>query len=89
VVSYPDPKLTEVGVAFVQRRPGTMMTEAEVVASCRGRIASFKVPRHVIFVDELPVTSSGKIQKVALRERAVQLLGRDGARSNAAARGGT
>jgi fatty-acyl-CoA synthase len=88
VVSYPDPKLTEVGVAFVQRRPGALVTEAEVVASCRGRIASFKVPRHVIFVDELPVTSSGKIQKVALRERAVQLLGRDGARSNAAARGG-
>jgi len=75
LVSYPDPKLTEVGVAFVQRRPGARVTEAEVVASCRGRIASFKVPRHVIFVDDLPVTSSGKIQKAVLRARAVQLLG--------------
>ena len=87
VVSYPDAKLTEVGVAFVQRQPGTVVTEAEVVASCRGRIASFKVPRHVIFVDDLPVTSSGKIQKAVLRERAIELLG-SGARPNAAARGG-
>ncbi len=87
VVSYPDAKLTEVGVAFVQRQPGTVVTEAEVVASCRGRIASFKVPRHVIFVDDLPVTSSGKIQKAVLRERAIELLG-GGARPNAAARGG-
>ncbi len=87
VVSYPDATLTEVGVAFVQRQPGTVVTEAEVVASCRGRIASFKVPRHVIFVDELPVTSSGKIQKAVLRERAIELLG-GGARPNAAARGG-
>ncbi len=76
VVSYPDAKLTEVGVAFVQRRPGTSPTEAEVVTSCRGRIASFKVPRHVIFLDELPVTSSGKVQKAMLRKRALQLLGR-------------
>ena len=87
VVSYPDAKLTEVGVAFVQRQPGTVVTEADVVASCRGRIASFKVPRHVIFVDDLPVTSSGKIQKAVLRERAIELLG-GGARPNAAARGG-
>ncbi|MGH7332128.1 MAG: class I adenylate-forming enzyme family protein [Candidatus Rokuibacteriota bacterium] len=79
VVSYPDPTLTEVSVAFVQRRPGATVTEAEIVGSCRGRMASFKVPRHVVFMDELPVTSSGKIQKAILRERAVPLLDAGGA----------
>jgi fatty-acyl-CoA synthase len=70
VVSYSDPRLSEVGVAFVRCEPGSALTEAEVLAHCRGRIASFKIPRHVIFVDSFPMTSSGKIQKVALRDEA-------------------
>jgi fatty-acyl-CoA synthase len=41
-----------------------------VIEHCRGRLASFKIPRHVAFVDEFPMTSTGKIQKVRLRERA-------------------
>ena len=41
-----------------------------MIEHCRGRVASFKIPRHVVFVDEFPMTSSGKIQKVKLRERA-------------------
>jgi acyl-CoA synthetase (AMP-forming)/AMP-acid ligase II len=45
------------------------------MAHCRGRIASFKIPRRVIFVDEFPMTSSGKIQKAALREQALRQLG--------------
>jgi acyl-CoA synthetase (AMP-forming)/AMP-acid ligase II len=44
VVGYPDPKLAEVAVAFVQREPGAAVTADEIVASCRGRIASFKIP---------------------------------------------
>ena len=51
------------------------MTEAELLEYCRGRIASFKVPRHVFLVDEFPMTSSGKIQKVKLREEALRRLG--------------
>jgi fatty-acyl-CoA synthase len=43
-----------------------------VLAHCRGRIASFKIPRRVIFVDDFPMTSSGKIQKVKLREEALR-----------------
>jgi fatty-acyl-CoA synthase len=74
VVSYPDARLSEVGVAFVKRQPGHALTEAEVMAHCKGRIASFKIPRHVVFVDELPMTSSGKIQKVKLREEALQRI---------------
>jgi fatty-acyl-CoA synthase len=45
-----------------------------VLAQCKGRIASFKIPRHVIFVDDFPMTSSGKIQKVKLRDEAVRRL---------------
>jgi fatty-acyl-CoA synthase len=74
VVSFPDPRLSEVGVAFVKREPGHALTDAEVLAHCKGRIASFKIPRHVIFVDDFPMTSSGKIQKVKLREEALRRI---------------
>jgi fatty-acyl-CoA synthase len=73
VVSYPDARLSEVGVAFVRCEPGATVTEADVIAHCRGRIASFKIPRHVHVVDDFPMTSSGKIQKVKLREEALRL----------------
>ena len=43
----------------------------------RGRVASFKLPRHVLLVAELPMTSSGKVRKAELRERSLALLGRD------------
>jgi acyl-CoA synthetase (AMP-forming)/AMP-acid ligase II len=59
-----------VPVAFVRRQAGASLTEAQVIAHCRGRIASFKIPRRVIFIDEFPMTSSGKIQKVKLRAEA-------------------
>ncbi len=74
VVSFPDARLSEVGVAFVRREPGHALTDGEVLAHCKGRIASFKIPRHVIFVDDFPMTSSGKIQKVKLREEALRRL---------------
>ena len=74
VVSFPDSRLSEVGVAFIRREPGHPVTDGDVLAQCRGRIASFKIPRHVIFVDEFPMTSSGKIQKVKLREEALKRL---------------
>jgi fatty-acyl-CoA synthase len=74
VVSFPDPRLSEVGVAFVKRERGHALTDAEVLTQCKGRIASFKIPRHVIFVDDFPMTSSGKIQKVKLREEALRRL---------------
>jgi acyl-CoA synthetase (AMP-forming)/AMP-acid ligase II len=74
VVAYPDARLSEVGVAFVRLEPGLTLTEAELIAHCRGKIASFKTPRRVIFVDDFPMTSSGKIQKVKLREVALERL---------------
>jgi len=73
VVSLPDARLSEVGVAFVRAEPGQVLTEDDMLAHCRGRIASFKIPRRVIFVDDFPMTSSGKIQKVKLRAEALRL----------------
>jgi fatty-acyl-CoA synthase len=74
VVGLPDARLSEVSVAFVRVEPGQTLTEDDVLAHCRGRIASFKIPRRVIFVDDFPMTSSGKIQKVKLRTEATRLL---------------
>ena len=68
VVSYPDARLGEVGVVFVQPAPGSTIVPDDLLAFCRGRIASFKIPRHAFVVDELPMTSSGKVQKARLRE---------------------
>jgi fatty-acyl-CoA synthase len=72
VVSYPDARLSEVGVAFVRCKPGQTLTEDALLAHCRGRIATFKIPRHVAFVDDFPMTGSGKIQKVKLRDDALR-----------------
>ena len=74
IVGYPDEKLSEVPVAFVERAPGSDITADGVIELCRGKVASFKVPRHVLFVTEFPMTASGKIRKVDLREQALQLL---------------
>ena len=74
VVGLPDARLAEVPVAFVRLEPGATLSAAQVIAHCRGKIASFKIPRHVIFVDEFPMTSSGKIQKTRLRDRAAAEL---------------
>jgi acyl-CoA synthetase (AMP-forming)/AMP-acid ligase II len=74
VVGYPDEKLAEVPVAFVQRAPGTEISGQEIIEFCRGKVASFKIPRHVIFVEDFPMTASGKIRKVDLREDALRLL---------------
>lgn len=74
VVGYPDPRLHEVAVAFVIRE-GEGLSEEAVLEHLRGRVASFKIPRHVVFVDAFPMTPSGKVQKVKLRARALEVLG--------------
>lgn len=74
VVAYPDPRLTEVPVAFVIRKPNQEVTANTLLERMKGRIASFKIPRHVIFVDAYPMTSSGKIRKIELRAQARELL---------------
>jgi fatty-acyl-CoA synthase len=68
VVSAPDARYAEVPAAFVQLRAGSTVGEQELIDHCLGRIATFKVPRYVRFVDEWPMSGT-KIQKFRLRER--------------------
>ncbi len=70
VVGVPDPRLGEVGVAFVVPRPGTAVTADEVIAWARDHMANYKVPRAVEIVDALPLNASGKVLKYELRARA-------------------
>ena len=67
VVAKPDEKWGETPCAFVVLKPGAAATAEEIVAHCRANLASFKCPRHVVF-RELPMTSTGKVQKFVLRE---------------------
>ena len=74
VVGLPDRRLSEVPVAFVERKPHADIEADDILAYCRGKVASFKIPRHAIFIDEFPMTASGKIRKVELREDAKRLF---------------
>jgi fatty-acyl-CoA synthase len=71
VIGVPDPRTNEAAVAYVIPRPGAAIHEDELLAHCRGRIASFKIPRHVRVVDDVPRTPGphgDKVQKTKLRE---------------------
>jgi fatty-acyl-CoA synthase len=68
VFGVPDPKYGEEICAWVKLRDGETMTAEDVRAFCRDQIAHFKVPRHVRFVNEFPMTVTGKIQKYLMRE---------------------
>jgi fatty-acyl-CoA synthase len=68
VIGVPHPHWGETPKAYVVRRDGAAVDEAEIISFCRERIAHFKAPRSVEF-GELPKTSTGKIQKFVLRDR--------------------
>ncbi|HEU5031311.1 MAG TPA: FadD3 family acyl-CoA ligase [Spirillospora sp.] len=70
VVGVPDARMGEVGRAYVRLRPGRTATAGELIAFCRERLANFKVPKEVVFVDDLPKTASGKVRRVELKEQA-------------------
>lgn len=68
VVSAPDARYGEVAAAFVELKAGATATEDELIEHCRGKIATFKVPRYVRFVHEWPMSGT-KVQKYKLREQ--------------------
>ncbi len=72
VMGAPDPRLGEVCAAFLELKSTTEATEEEIVQYCRAGLASFKVPRRVIFVREWPMSGTGKIQKFLLKESLVK-----------------
>ncbi len=75
VVGVPDPKYGEELCAWVRRKEGHEVDGEELRAWCRGKIASFKIPRYWRFVDEFPMTVTGKVQKFKMRETSVAELG--------------
>jgi fatty-acyl-CoA synthase len=75
VIGVPDDRYGEEICAWVKLRPGVSATEEEIRVFCRDQIAHYKVPRYVKFVDEFPMTVTGKIQKFIMRERTIAELG--------------
>jgi fatty-acyl-CoA synthase len=80
VVGVPDERWGDAGCAFVVPEPGSGVTAAELAQLCREKLARFKVPKYVLFLDpaELPTTPTGKVQKFRLAQRAAAQI-RDGA----------
>jgi fatty-acyl-CoA synthase len=67
VIAVPDETWGEVGAAYVIPRPGAQLDEQALRAQLAGRLANYKIPKHTRFVDELPRTATGKIQRAQLR----------------------
>ena len=74
VVGIPDTKYGEIVGAFIMLNDGAQLTEEDIQDYARTKIARYKVPKHIFFVKEYPLTASGKVQKFKLRELAVQLI---------------
>jgi fatty-acyl-CoA synthase len=76
VIGVPDAKYGEEICAWIRMKPGTTPLDVEGVrAFAEGRLAHYKIPRYVQLVDEFPMTVTGKIRKVEMRERSVEVLG--------------
>jgi len=75
VVGVPDPKFVEETAAWIKLRPGKSLTEEELRQFCKGKLAHYKVPRYIQFVEEFPMTVTGKIQKFKIREALIEQLG--------------
>jgi fatty-acyl-CoA synthase len=74
IVAVPSEKYGEEAAAFVQLHDGIALEPAEIQDFCRGKIARYKIPKHIFFTDSYPMTASGKIQKFKLREEAAARL---------------
>lgn len=74
VAGVPSPKYGEEVGAFIKKRLGAELCEEDIKDFCRGKISRYKIPKYVFFVDDYPMTASGKIQKYKLRELSLELL---------------
>ena len=77
VFGIPDERLGESVCAWIQPREGSSLEEESIKEFCRDKIAHFKIPRHVRFVDEFPMTVTGKMQKFVMREMMSEQLARE------------
>jgi fatty-acyl-CoA synthase len=75
VFGIPDNRLGEISCAWIILKSGESATEGDIVNFCKNQIAHFKVPAHVRFVEEIPMTVTGKPQKFAMRDRMMEVLG--------------
>jgi fatty-acyl-CoA synthase len=75
VIGVPDERYGEELMAWVVLRSGTTLSDDELREFCKGRIAHYKIPRYVKFVDAFPMTVTGKVQKFRMRESAIEELG--------------
>jgi fatty-acyl-CoA synthase len=75
VVGLPDARFGEELCAWIRLKPGEAASADEVADFCRGQIAHYKIPRYIRFVDEFPMTVTGKVQKFLIRERMIAELG--------------
>jgi fatty-acyl-CoA synthase len=75
VFGVPDERFGEELCAWIKLRSGATLTGDDVKAFCKDQIAHYKVPRHVRFVDDFPMTVTGKMQKYLMREKMIKELG--------------
>ena len=75
VTGLPDERLGETVLAWIKLKSGENATEDEIREFCRDRIAHFKIPQHIRFVESFPMTVSGKVQKFRIREQEIETLG--------------
>jgi len=76
VIGIPDARLGEEIMAWIRLRPGAPpMTAADVRAYADGKLAHYKIPRHVRIVEDFPMTASGKVRKIDMRKAAIDMLG--------------
>ncbi len=77
VIGVPDPKYGEELMAWIRLRPGAAALTAQALREfCDGKLAHYKIPRYVHITDEFPMTVTGKVRKVEMRERSIEILGR-------------
>ncbi len=72
VIGVPNKKWGEIGMAVVVKKPDTELTENEVIEFCKGKLAKYKIPKKVTFIDALPRTATGKILKKELRAQYIK-----------------